>query len=102
MFVCAGAGDDRNVHAAQFLDFVEIDLRKNQLLTHANRVVAATVKRFGRYAAKVSNTRQGDRYQPVEKFVHAIAAERYHDADGHALPQFERSDRLLRFGNYRL
>src|SRR5215813_2185715 len=44
LFIVARTGHNRNVHAAQLVDLVEIDLRKNELLANSDRVIAAAIK----------------------------------------------------------
>src|SRR5882762_6293640 len=73
LFIVARARNNRDVHAAQFVDFVKVDLRKNQLLAHADGVIAAAIKSLWRNTTKVANPRQSNRYQPIEKLIHAIA-----------------------------
>ena len=47
MVVGRGGGDDRDVHAADGVDLVVVDLGEDELLGDAERVVAATVERVG-------------------------------------------------------
>src|SRR5690554_3706043 len=46
-------GGDGDVHAADRVDGVEVDLGEDDLLLHAHIEVAATVERTGRHAAEV-------------------------------------------------
>src|SRR5918993_2185515 len=63
-------GDDRDVHPARLVHFVEINFGEDQLVADAERVVTAPVERLGRDAAEVAHARQGDRDETVEKLVH--------------------------------
>src|SRR6059058_5338081 len=53
-----GARRDRHVEAANLLDVVVVDLGEDELLAHAERVVAAAVERAGVEAAEVADPRQ--------------------------------------------
>src|SRR5579862_4273001 len=89
-----GAGRDRHVEAAHLLDVVVVDLREDDLLAHAERVVAAAVERTRVEPAEVADARQRDRDQPVEELVHPGAAQRHARPDRHALADLELRDRL--------
>src|SRR5215212_8459679 len=85
---------DRDVEAADGVDGVVVDLREDDLLADAHRVVAAAVERVGLQPAEVADPRDRDRHQPIEELVGALAAQRDRDADGHALAHLELRDRL--------
>src|SRR5919106_1196938 len=85
-------GRDRHVEAPDLVDRVVVDLREDDLLADAERVVAAAVERIGRQASEVAYARQGNRDEPVEELVHPVAAQRHLDADGHTLAQLEARD----------
>src|SRR5688572_17878509 len=87
-------GGDGDVEAADGPDGVVVDLREDDLLADAERVVAATVEGAHVQAAEVADTRERDRDEPVEELVHAGAAQRHLRADGHALAELEGGDRL--------
>src|SRR5947209_6007677 len=99
VFVGLGAGRDRHVEAAYLLDVVVVDLREDDLLAHAERVVAATVERAGIEPPEVADAREGDRDQPVEELVHARAAERHLRAHRHPFAHLELRDRLARLAH---
>src|SRR5215471_7492225 len=65
------AGADRDVHAPDVGCLVVIDLREDDVLLDADRVVAASVEALRRQAAEVTHARQRDGDQPVKEFVHA-------------------------------
>src|SRR5690242_8786116 len=69
-----GGGREGHVEAADLLDVVVVDLREDDLLAHAERVVAATVERPRVEAAEVADPGQRDRDEPVEELVHAVAS----------------------------
>src|SRR5512132_795674 len=92
--VVLGRGRDRHVEPAHGLDVVVVDLRENDLLADANRVVAAAVERLRGEAAEVADARNRDRDQAVEELPHPVAAQRDARTDGHALAELEAGDRL--------
>src|SRR6185295_18534358 len=63
-------GGDGDVHAAELIDLVVVDLGKDDLFLEAEVVVAAAVEGTVRHAAKVADARHGDVHQPVEELVH--------------------------------
>src|SRR5438067_1645562 len=65
-----GVRRDRHVEAADLLDVVVVDLREDDLLAYAERVVAAAVEGARVEPAEVADTRQRDRDQPIEELVH--------------------------------
>src|SRR3989442_14118809 len=98
-FVGSGSGDDGNVHALLPFDLIELDFRKNGLVAHAQRIIAAPVKGASGEAAKIANARQGGGDEPVKKFIHGIAAQSNAAADGLALAQLEVGDAMARFAD---
>src|SRR5437763_12884868 len=78
-------GGNRDIEAADLLDVVLVDLGKDDLLADAERVIAAAVECLRAETAEVADARQRDGDQPVEKLVHARAAERDLCTDRHAL-----------------
>ena len=53
MLVGSGGGNDGDLHAAQLIDLVVLDLREHQLILEAQGVVPATIERVGGNAAKI-------------------------------------------------
>src|SRR6266496_106882 len=97
-----GARRDRDVHPAQHVDLVVLDLGKDDLFLDAHVEVAAPVERTPRHAAEVAHSRQRDRDQAVQELVHPGLAQRHHAADRVALADLEARDRLLRLGDHGL
>src|SRR3989441_7902727 len=95
-------GGDRDVHPAQRVDLVVIDLRKDDLLLETEAVIAPAVKSAVRHAAEIADARHGNVHQAVEELVHPRAAQRHHAADGKAGSNFEVRDRPARLGDHRL
>src|SRR5262249_2662692 len=87
-------GRERHVEAADLVDAVVVDLREDDLLPDAERVVPAPVERLGVQPAEVADARQRDRDESVEELPHPGAAQRDLRADGHALAELEAGDRL--------
>src|SRR5580698_6770087 len=100
--VGACGGDDGDVHAAGRVDLVVVDLGEDQLLGHAERVVAAPVERAGREAPEVTDAGNGQAQQPVEELPAPVAAHGRLDADGLALAELEAGNRRLGSGHDRL
>src|SRR3954471_1841319 len=94
-----GGSRDRHVETADLLNVVVVDLREDELLADADRIVAASVERIGVETAEVADARERDRDEPVEELVHARAAEGDLRADRHALADLELGDRLARLAN---
>src|SRR6185503_9573545 len=73
-------GIDGDVHPADRVDLVVIDLRENDLLLDAEGIVAAAVEGAVRHAAEIADAGNRDVHQAVEEFVHARAAQGDHAA----------------------
>src|SRR5918994_191699 len=93
---------ERHVEAAHLVDVVVVDLREDDLLPDAHRVVAAPVERPRVEAAEVAQAREGDRDEPVEELVRALVAQRDGEPDRHPLAELERGDGLARPADVRL
>src|SRR6188474_1448784 len=81
LFVIRGAGVEGDVHPLRLVELFEVDLREDDLLANAHRVVAAPVERLGRDTFEVAHARQRERDQPIEELVHLVAPQRHHRAD---------------------
>src|SRR5690606_3619510 len=97
-----GGGGDGDVHAAERVDLVEVDLREDDLLLHAHVEVAATVERTTRHATEVAHARQRHVDQAVKELVHLRAAQGHLAADRPAVADLERSHRHPGLGHDRL
>src|SRR3990170_8293996 len=87
-------GHQGDVHAADLLHLVVLDLREDELLAHADVQVAAAVELPLADPLEVLDARQGHAEQLVHELVHAVPAQRHPGGDGHALAQLERRDRF--------
>src|SRR5690348_15693673 len=76
LVVRAGGGDDAHLEPAKLVDLVVVDLRKHDLLAHAQRVVAAAVEAVRADPAEVADARQRDVQELVQEVPHAPAAQR--------------------------
>src|ERR1700722_2074263 len=102
LVVIGGRSHDGDVHPVRVMHLVGINLGKDDLLGQAETVVAMAVETIGIYAAEVSNSRQGDRDQPIEELVHSQAAKSDLAADVVAFAKPETRDRGLGLGDHRL
>src|SRR3954452_6526662 len=93
LLVGLGRGREDDVEPTDLVDCVVVDLREDDLLAHAERVVATPVE-LDRQAAEVADPRDRDRDQAVEELVHARPAQRDGHADRVALAQLELRNRL--------
>src|SRR5688572_27223175 len=64
---------DHDIHAANLIDLVVIDLREHQLLLEAQGVVAPSVEALAADAAEVADARQRDGDQAIQELVHPLA-----------------------------
>ena len=78
------SGADHDVHAADLVDLVVLDLGEDQLLLHAQGIVAAAVEGVSGDAAEVADAGQGHVEQAVQELPHLVAAQGDLRTDGHA------------------
>src|SRR5580700_4856232 len=100
--VRARRGGDGYIHALGLFDLGVIDFRENQLVLDSQRVIAAAVEALRGNAAEVADAGQSHIHQPVEKLVHAVAAQCYHAADRLSFAQLELGDGFGGLRDYRL
>src|SRR5580692_12027388 len=81
--VVLGADADGDVHAADDVDTVVVDLGEDELLGHPEGVVPVAVERVRRQATEVTDAGDGDRDEPVEEFPGAIPPQGHLGPDGH-------------------
>src|SRR4051794_38307288 len=72
LLIRARAGHYRDLQPPNPVNLVVVDLGEDKLLAHAHRVIPPPVKSFIRHSAKVTDTRQGNRDEAVDEFVHAL------------------------------
>src|SRR3989441_4093539 len=84
LFVRSRRGDDRDLHAAQAIDLVVVDLREDKLLFEPEREVASAVEALLRHSLEVADARERDGDELFEEMPHPLAAKRDLEADGHA------------------
>src|SRR3990172_216095 len=96
LLVRAGGGHDGDIHAANLLHLVVVDLGKDQLLLHAEVQVAAAIESPLGDSLEVFDPRQGHTEQLVQEVVHPVAAQGDLGPDGHPGAPLEVGDRLLR------
>src|ERR1700733_10564682 len=94
-------GGDADVQPTQCVDLVIVDFGENDLLFHTDVVVAATIERTTRHATEVAYTRERNRHETVQKFVHCLTTQRDHCTDRIALTDLEAGDCLARLCDHR-
>src|SRR5262249_38527137 len=90
----ASGGNDCHVHSTNFVDLLVRNLRKDQLIPKSECVVTAAIEGSRRYPTEVTDARQNNASQPIQKFKHPIAAQSDGSADRHVLTKFEIRDRF--------
>ena len=98
-FIGLSGGDNDDVHAADLVDLIVLDLGEDQLLLDAQGIVAAAVEGVGADAAEVADTGQSHVEQTIQELPHLVAPQGDLGADGHALTQLEVSHGLLGDGD---
>ena len=93
-FIGLCGGGDSDVHTAQLLDLIVIDLGEDDLFLQAHAVVAAAVECVCGNTAEVTNTGKSNVKQSVEELPHAILTQSDLNTDMHALTELEVSDGL--------
>src|ERR1700761_1180299 len=83
---------DADIQPTQRVDLVVVDCGENDLLFHTDVVVATPVECTARHATEVTHTRERDRHETVQEFVHCLATKRDHCADRIALTDLEARD----------
>jgi len=73
--------DDGEIHAADLVDLVVVDFRKNDLLADAHRVVSAPVEPLGGQPRKSRMRGTAAWDEPFQELPHAVAPQRDRDAD---------------------
>src|SRR5690348_12223849 len=102
LLVVRGRGHDRDVHTAQAVDLVLVDLVEHDLLGETEGVVATAIELARVQTTEVADARQRERQEAVQELPHAVAAKRGVGADRHALTQLELGDRLAGLVDQRL
>src|SRR5690606_11110948 len=93
---------DADVHTTQRVNLVGLDLGENDLLFHTDVVVATTVECTTGHTTEVTNARQSNRDQAIQKFVHLGATQRDHATDRVTFANLESRDSFTRLGHDRL
>src|SRR5580704_11585299 len=94
LVVVRRSGHNRHVHPLHLVDFLVRNLREDQLIVQSNRIVAPSVERLGGDSPEISNPRQHDIHQSVEKFIHAVAPQRNHGSNRLPFAHLEGRNRL--------
>ena len=75
LLVGLSGGDEADVHAADRIDLVEVDLGEDDLLLQAEGVVAAAIEGVAVDAAEVANAGQRDIEEAVNELVHTLTTQ---------------------------
>src|SRR5690606_32883863 len=89
LFIRFGGRNERDVHTADLVHFVDRDLGEDDLFLNPQRVVTTAIESPGAYTAEVTHARQCYVDETIEKLEHPVAAQRHADPDRHILPQLE-------------
>src|SRR5713101_1123530 len=96
LFVRPRRRADRDLHAAQPVDLVVLDLREDQLLLETEGVVAAPVEALVGHTLEIPDARKRHRHQLLEEVPHPLAPQRHLETDRHSDTQPEVRDGFLR------
>src|SRR6266480_7005231 len=77
LFVRPRRRADRDLHAAEAIDLVVLDLREDELLLETERVVPTPIEALVRNALEVADARECHRDELLEEVPHALAAKRH-------------------------
>src|SRR5580704_11763305 len=81
LIVVGGGGVEGDVHPLRLVDAFVVDLREDDLLPDAERVVAAPVERLGGDPLEVTHAGEREVHQAFEELVHLVAPQGHHGAD---------------------
>src|SRR6056297_704086 len=90
--VGTGSGGNGDIQTTDLVDFVVLDLRENDLLTHAHAVVTTTVERLGIQTAEVTNAGYRNVNQTIKEVPHTLAAQGNLTTDRPTFTDFETRD----------
>ena len=93
LFVSSGRCHERDLHAEDLGDLVDVDLREDDLLLDAEGIVALSVHLL-RNSVEVPDSREGNSDEPLKEFVHSCRAESDLYSDRHSLTKLEVGDVL--------
>src|SRR2546426_1376626 len=96
LFVRSRRGHNRDLHAAQAIDLVVVDLREDELLFQPKREVASAVEALVRHTLEVADARERDGDELLEEVPHPLAAKRDLEPDRHPDAKAEVRDGLSR------
>src|SRR6188768_3541964 len=99
-FVSICIGYERDVHTIDFLNFVDRDLREDDLLFHTQGVISAAIKTFVADTFEITHTWQRNVYQTIQEFVHLVTAQGYLHTNRLIISQLEVRDVFLRASSY--
>src|SRR5574340_959501 len=81
-----------DLHPADLVDLIVLDLREENLLPQPQSVVAPAIKSSSRYPPEVTSTWQCNIRQPIQEGPHVLAAQSHLDTNRAPFAQFEVRD----------
>src|SRR5690554_735253 len=97
--VGTGTGGNGDIQPADLVDFVVLDLREDDLLTHTHAVVTAPVKGLGIKTTEVTNTGNRNVNQAIKEIPHTLTAQGNFTTDRPSFTDFETRNGLTRCSN---
>ena len=73
LIIGGGRGNDGDIHTANSVDRILVDLVEHGLFRQTEGVVTVTVELLGRQTAEVADTRKSSGEKTIEEFPHTIA-----------------------------
>ena len=89
--LCVGVcgGYEYDIHTADLINLVILDLGEDELLLKAESVVTSAVEAVGVDTLEVTNSGESEAEELIHKLVHLLATESNLNADLHALTELE-------------
>lgn len=94
LLIGVSGGDDDDIHTANFIDFIVVDFREDELLFDAESEIAPAVEGIFGNAPEVANARKSDIHKLIKEVEHAPAAQSDLAADRHPLTEFPSGKRF--------
>src|SRR5690606_25851969 len=98
LFVVPCTSGNTDIQTAQLIDLIVIYLGKNNLLTDTHGKVSPAIELIGANTPEISNTRNSNGNQAIQKLVHPILPQRYFATNRPSIADLESGDRFARCG----
>ena len=89
LIIIAGGRHDGDIHASNLFRLDHIYLGENLLICHAHGVIPIAIERRRRQTSKIAHPGKNNAHQTIKELIHTIPTDRHHDANRHALAEFE-------------